>query len=424
MTTMELEQLIEGQSETQNLDFKSDIAWDVKSLAKDILAMSNVRDGGSIIIGVTEKGNNFIGTGCSEATLKTYKVDHIKDQLLKYADPAVDIRVEFPTDSQGLQYVVIKVLPFREVPIISKADIPNELKPNTIYYRNTNQRVQSAAVSNANDLRDIIESAAVKMMQRRKEFGFTAVPGKDQLMDVEIGNLPTDGVLALIKSRGHWEIRFQPQTIGSLESTSRCLEMVERSKMSLNWTFPWIPRLNNNMEGMYPADNYYEAASNLGTRKEFWRMYKSEQFIDFKALQEDWYAEDGRFNSMAEQYPPGKSLTMYTSVIHLLTEVIAYLGRLGEQGLYKDGVKINLTLVQSKGRELRIDTSNRYPFVSQKITAAPSLKIQGDYDIQDIIANGVEISNKMILTIFDAFGFNPAKEGILTDQRNFLSGRF
>ncbi|WP_262895492.1 hypothetical protein [Mucilaginibacter segetis] len=44
--------------------------------------MSNIQDSGFIIIGVIEEENRFVGTGCLGATLKSYKADEIKDQLL------------------------------------------------------------------------------------------------------------------------------------------------------------------------------------------------------------------------------------------------------------------------------------------------------------------------------------------------------
>ncbi len=200
MTTKELEQIIEAQAESQNLDFKQDCPWSVKKMAKDILAMSNVRDGGTIIIGVREDGFSFIGKGVCDENIKSYKIDIMKDQLLKYADPAVDIKVDFPSDSKGYVYVVIKIFPFKEIPIFSKTDIEGELKANTLYYRNTNRRVESAPISNATDFRDIIEIAAVKLMQRRKDFGFSVEPEEEQILNNEISNISNSETLKKIKS--------------------------------------------------------------------------------------------------------------------------------------------------------------------------------------------------------------------------------
>jgi predicted HTH transcriptional regulator len=62
MTTDEFEKLIEGATETQRIYFKKPVKWDVYLFIKDFLAMSNVQDGGWIIIGIEEDKKNNIGS--------------------------------------------------------------------------------------------------------------------------------------------------------------------------------------------------------------------------------------------------------------------------------------------------------------------------------------------------------------------------
>ena len=54
MDVAELESRLQGGTETQNFDIKAAGPWDAQKLAKDVLAMSNVEDGGLILIGVED----------------------------------------------------------------------------------------------------------------------------------------------------------------------------------------------------------------------------------------------------------------------------------------------------------------------------------------------------------------------------------
>jgi len=422
MTTEELEQKIDGQAETPSLEFKGDSPWNSNKLVKDIIAMANVRDGGVIIIGVKEGKPGYIAEGVSKTNFATYDIDIMRDQVLKFTDPAVEFQVSFPVDSKSREYVVIKVFPFKETPIISQREIPGELKRHLIYYRNTDKRVESAPVSNSSDLRDIIETAAVRMMQRRKEFGFHIEPGITAILDKELADLPDEGVIKKIKSKGYWEIRFQPVENEEIEPLKQCLSLVEGAQIRLNWYFPFIPRYGNDEESILPAADHYEVYSDYGSRKEYWRMYQSGQFIVFKALPEDWYADDKRYASLAEIFPAGEVLTLYTSLIHPITDAFAFAGRLGEKGLYKNGIQISLTLHGTKGRKLDLGESRGMPYM-RKITAAAKLTLDKDFSIDQVIADNLALSNQFIMKILASFDYNPSAETILDKQKLYVSGR-
>jgi hypothetical protein len=48
-----------------------------------------------------------------------------------------------------------------------------------IYYRNSNRRIESAPISNSNDLRDLIELAASKKMKSFQKLGLTIAQSED-----------------------------------------------------------------------------------------------------------------------------------------------------------------------------------------------------------------------------------------------------
>jgi len=189
MDTEELEQRLEGGQETQSFEVKAAMPWDHKSLAKDILAMSNVRDGGTILIGVDDV--SFARQGVDASTRNTYKIDIMRDQMTKYADPHVEFSVSFPVDRQGLTYVAIRVAPFREIPVICRKDSQDTVA-GAIYYRCTNRRIESATVSNSYDMRDIITIAAMRTRQRLDELSDSTVPTSETLrrrLDEELEGL-------------------------------------------------------------------------------------------------------------------------------------------------------------------------------------------------------------------------------------------
>lgn len=422
MTTEELEKRIDGQMETQNLDFKDDCPWDAPKMAKDILAMANTRDGGLIVIGVKEHGLRFMGTGVSESNFSTYKIDEMRDQLARFADPAVDIQVSFPTDSSNKKFIVIKVLPFKEIPVISRIGIEKVIQANVIYYRNSNKRIESAPVSNSNDLRDILELAAIKIMQRRREFGYRAEANVETILDKELENIAGHPLLEKIRSKGYWQIIFQPLQPQPVELLQTWLTAIEKSQVKKEWYFPYIPFRDDALQGRINGGNYCGSFSDLGCRKEYWRAYKSGQFVTFNGLPEDWYNEDQFFHELAKTILPEKFVALFTSIIHPLTQAAEFAGRLGSHGLFKDGIRMKMTLHHIRNRKLYTDSDQGRSLLHAKTTHANQLEVEGQFAIDEVIQRGAELSNKFIIQVLEGFGHYPHPETIMASQKKFLLG--
>ena len=65
------------------------------------------------------------------------------------------------------------------------------------------------------------------------------------------------------------------------------------------WDYPHFPQRRGDDTDLVPGNNYYEGWIDWGAHKEIWRMYQSGQFINYKAVEEDWFKEDGWYGELA-----------------------------------------------------------------------------------------------------------------------------
>lgn len=226
-----------------------------------------------------------------------------------------------------------------------------------------------------------------------------------------------------IRSRGHWRINYQPVMVKPLPSLEQCEQVIIKNKLSLTgWDFPHIPYGNNESENTLRAGDYVEANTDLRARKEYWRMYKSSQFIYYKALREDWLDSDAWYDSLSKEIKIGQAL-FTVSTIYDVTQSVILLSRLIQSGLYEKGVRLSISLRQTYQRELWIDDSRRIPFFNKKKTAAHQIEYTQQHEASDITANFLSIANHILLTLFDSFGWNPPSDQIMVDQIAMSEGR-
>jgi len=186
METEVLESLIDGAEETDTLEFKAAIPWSRETFLKDILALANTIDGGRIIVGVED--GTFTRQGLTAEQIATYDLDIMRDQIAPYADPYVSFRREVVADRQGLNFVVIEVSSFEEIPIICRRD-GNDIFAGTIYFRSRSGRPQSARISNSSDLREVIEVAISRRRRGLERVSLVPTEAAQYDYDNELGGL-------------------------------------------------------------------------------------------------------------------------------------------------------------------------------------------------------------------------------------------
>lgn len=188
---------IEYPNEERNLEFKESIPWDRKensvNLIKAILALSNLKDGGWIVIGKKElPDGSYVLTGMIPSDFETYDSDQMKDFVNnRYADPYVTFSLH-KVEYKGEKFMLIKVEEFEEVPVICKRDYSDILYKGRIYCR-SRTKPESIAVPSQVEMREILEIAtdkrALRFLQRIERFGMKLTPTDEELFNKQLEDL-------------------------------------------------------------------------------------------------------------------------------------------------------------------------------------------------------------------------------------------
>jgi predicted HTH transcriptional regulator len=192
----EYRSIIYAGAEDRNREYKASFPWDrstqgetMAKVTKTILAMSNLRDGGHIVIGV-EDGTPCQPVGMQADHLKTFSYDDVADFVQKYADPYV----RFALDSislDGLNFIVIAVTGFDEFPVVCRTSYGSILAESAVYTRPQGGRPRSAPISNYADMRELLDIAVERGIRRfielRARVGLTG-PTDAELFEQELGD--------------------------------------------------------------------------------------------------------------------------------------------------------------------------------------------------------------------------------------------
>lgn len=163
MDHQHIQEFVTRGNEVRGVEFKAagtrtDRAFLVK-VVRAALAMSNRRDGGTLILGVAD-GPPPVIEGLTAEQLATWSFDDLSASFAEYAEPNIQFEVDH-VDVSGKFVVAISVHEFDQVPVICKKDYPNALRRGAVYVRG-HRMPESVELPGYAEMRDLLDLATEK----------------------------------------------------------------------------------------------------------------------------------------------------------------------------------------------------------------------------------------------------------------------
>lgn len=221
-----------------------------------------------------------------------------------------------------------------------------------------------------------------------------------------------EGLLEKIRNFGHWRVNIRPLTpLGARLTLQRCEEIVGQSRVSIRgWDYPHFSHRHDDQGGSERGGEYFENWCDWNSQVEFWRMYRSGQFLSYNALNDD---TENAYNDNIRRLN-------IVDAIYTISEFTEFASRLSNNAGFVPGCHISITLNGSSGRRLEAGR-NRVPFFEARSTNAENIVIERELIKAD---DSQAVAVDILVELFDHFGWNPDVSQIRNDQRRFYNRDF
>jgi len=168
--------ILESPNESKTIEFKPSIPWPSKidqiqnndkaqEIIMGILGMSNIRDGGKIILGIEKNapGGKYIRKGMKKIDLKTYDQDLIFDHIRNFGEPEPKFQI-LNVEYDDKNFIVFAVQSFVIAPVISKNNKNLKKVHNATFYLRTD-KPETKKVTDPSEMREIIDLAIEKEIE-------------------------------------------------------------------------------------------------------------------------------------------------------------------------------------------------------------------------------------------------------------------
>jgi hypothetical protein len=166
--------IYEYENETHHLEYKESVNWKdtnkKEEIIQTIMAMSNIRDGGVIVVGVkeviTEQGKKYERKGMLDEHFYSFDEDRVRETVRQYAEPFVILNLTKKIYDR-FKFVIITVKEFDEMPVICrKSGKSDNLQVGQIYIRPKSGSVSTRKVQTYSEMKELVELAVMKQVRK------------------------------------------------------------------------------------------------------------------------------------------------------------------------------------------------------------------------------------------------------------------
>ena len=423
--------LINKKIETANLDYKEGFEWTKENrdkrleLIKDILAMANTRDGGTIILGVKDDTRELVGV--SKEIWDSFDQSSVAEMVHRYGKPKVNLQV-IKTKVHAKLVVGLTIAEFKDVPIICTDTITELLNNSRPILRKSAVYIRTSAatteeISSDQDMRELLSRAMLKRGDdllrsvERLIKGKPLRPDEQSIDHYQKEIQETDAWFRDILQKGfqnssRWELvahpsQYLPERIPHLPDLGR---LIKESQVSLGeWPFPCLD--NQVTQSTFNAG--FQGYVDLEDHREGVRFHKSGQFIFKRALWEDL---------MGCKTQSGKRTLSFVSAIYSCTEWLLFLSRLYELLAEANTVRILVRVVGCKNRQLASFGESRRFRSDLYESQEDVISFQRDCTVEELRASSNEIAGTIVKHIFHVFNLTDiTDEAIALWQHKLLT---
>ncbi len=286
---------VKGPGNPGDLDDKPYVA----KIAKAVIAMGNLRDGGLVCLGIDEPRMCEMQPGLSPEQVAAWiDYDLVQAAIARYADPPVSFEPGAVHLSADVDVVVLQVDEFDSVPHLCRRDFDRELAAGELYIRPAGMP-RSARVPDSREMREVLELAidkGVREFLRRTRavgLGLTDLRSSEDAdraaFEAEVAEAwETDSTtLERLRSLGHTDIAiralpYEHERLGPAPREAMLAELAVRMR---GWPLPYIDQ----REGIIRAGTFIgqDITPTVVPHLEAWRLTTSGQFLHRRALSTD-----------------------------------------------------------------------------------------------------------------------------------------